>query len=402
MNSLLAHVRRYFPEAATIDSREKARSLLGALLGILITGLLTQLAVGSNPITPWLVAPMGASAVLLFAVPASPLAQPWPVIGGNVISAIVGLACAKLIGWPLGTACVAVAAAIAVMFALRCVHPPGGAVALTTALGGPAIAQQGYGFALLPVALNTLILLAFAIVYNKACGRRYPHLAGEHGNSLPTSDALPPDRLDITVADLDAALKQYNQVLDISRDDLEEILLRTEVQAYERRFGKKTCGDIMSGDVTSVEFGTTLHHAWGLLREGKLDALPVVDRFNRVIGVVTQDDFLTQCESDATAGLAARLRRLLAPAPQTRSDKPEVVGQIMTSSAPTAAAHQPIASLVPLFSDAGLHRLPVVDGNDRLIGIVTQSALMAALYHSRLEPTTARADQRPERVRRIG
>jgi CBS domain-containing membrane protein len=209
---------------------------------------------GSSPALPWLVAPMGASAVLLFAVPASPLAQPWPVIGGNVVSALIGVTCAKFIGIPLAAASIAVGAAIAVMFALRCLHPPGGALALSAALGGPAITEFGYAFALSPVGLNTVLLLLTAVAYNNLCGRRYPHLG--HSSTPGAANVRPMGRVGLTAADLDAALKQYNQMLDISRDDLEEILLRTQMQAYHRRFGELTCNDIMLRDVATVEFGT--------------------------------------------------------------------------------------------------------------------------------------------------
>src|SRR5450830_1606221 len=84
--------------------------------------------------TVWLIAPMGASAVLLFAVPASPLAQPWSIIGGNLVSALVGVSYAKLVAEPALAAALAIALAIACMFALRCIHPPSGAVALTAVL----------------------------------------------------------------------------------------------------------------------------------------------------------------------------------------------------------------------------------------------------------------------------
>ncbi|MGH8809776.1 MAG: HPP family protein, partial [Noviherbaspirillum sp.] len=363
--------------------RERARSLLGAVLGVFFTGLLSQFLTGSDSAAPWIAAPLGASAVLLFAVPASPLAQPWPVIGGNVLSALIGVSCAKLIGYPVVAASLAVGAAIMAMFALRCTHPPGGAIALGAALGGPTVAQYGYGFALSPIALNSLILLFLAIAYNKLCGRRYPHFAPDHANPHKTADALPTERLGVTPADLDAALRQYNEVLDISRDDLEEILLRTEMHAYQRRFGEVTCGDIMSRDVVKVEFGTQLQDAWRLLREHRIKALPVVNRFNRVIGIVTQYDFLKHSDLDAIDGFSEKLRNFLRRTPHTHAEKPEVAGQIMTKHVRTASVDQPIASVVPLFSDTGLHHLPIVDANERLVGILTQSDLVAALYRSR-------------------
>src|SRR5215213_983986 len=106
------------------------RGLLGGFLGILCAGLLGRLALGTTGDLPWLVAPLGASAVLVFAVPASPLAQPWSVVGGNVISALMGIACARWIPDPALTGAAAVSLAIGAMFVLRCLHPPGGAMAL--------------------------------------------------------------------------------------------------------------------------------------------------------------------------------------------------------------------------------------------------------------------------------
>jgi CBS domain-containing membrane protein len=394
MSHAFSRLRRFFPDALTIDARERARSVLGALLGIFITGLVCQLAIGNEQALPWLVAPMGASAVLLFAVPASPLAQPWSAIGGNIISALVGVACAEFIPIPLAAACIAVAAAIAIMFALRCLHPPGGAVALGAAIGGPGMAELGYSFALFPVGLNALLMVLAAVAYNNLCGRRYPHLAVDRGNKHGTADVLPMDRVGITPAHLDAALKQHNELLDISRDDLEEILLQTQMQAYHRRFGEVKCVDIMSHDVIMVEFGTSLQEAWRSLREHEVKALPVVDRFRRVIGIVTQRDFIKQCDIDAGKDFAAHLRSFLTPTPGPHSDKPEVVGQIMTSKVLTATSEQPIASLVQLFSDNGLHYLPVVNSNQKLVGIITQTDLVAALYMSQVDQATARPRKR--------
>ncbi|MFO1253495.1 MAG: HPP family protein [Inhella sp.] len=73
--------------------RERARAALGALLGLLATALITAWLA---PASPWLVAPLGASAVLVFAVPASPLAQPWAVLGGNGLSALLGVGVMQL------------------------------------------------------------------------------------------------------------------------------------------------------------------------------------------------------------------------------------------------------------------------------------------------------------------
>ncbi|MFC7556237.1 HPP family protein [Pseudoroseomonas wenyumeiae] len=162
----------------------------------MVTGLACTWLAGSAGLPPVLIAPLGASAVLLFAVPASPLTQPWSILGGNTVSALAGVTCAHWIAEPLLAAPLAAALAIGAMFTLRCLHPPGGAIALTTVLGGPAVTAAGYHFAFSPVALNSLVLMFAALVYNNATRRAYPHrqqAAPRHPHQ--TADLQPTERL---------------------------------------------------------------------------------------------------------------------------------------------------------------------------------------------------------------
>ena len=132
--------RAFQPARTRISTRERLRLVIGALIGIFLTGLLCHLIGGDDlKRLPWLVAPLGASAVLVFALPASPMAQPWAVVGGNTLSALVGIVGVHgvyLLGAPELAAALAVATAIALMLTLRCLHPPGGATALMMVLGG--------------------------------------------------------------------------------------------------------------------------------------------------------------------------------------------------------------------------------------------------------------------------
>jgi CBS domain-containing membrane protein len=368
-----------------INNAERMRACCGALIGALLTSLLSRMALGPASGLPMLIAPMGASAVLLFAVPSSPLAQPWSVMGGNLVSAVIGVTFAQWIGDPILAAALALATAIGVMFALRCLHPPGGAIALTAVVGGPAIQAQGYQFVLSPVAVNSALLLLIAILFNNATRRRYPHAPHlDHSNPHRTADALPTDRVGFTPADLDDVLKHYNEVIDVSRDDLETIFRQTEMHAYRRRFGEITCGDIMSRDVVTAEFGTTLERAWKLMRHHDIKALPVIDRARRVIGIVTLFDFMKHANLDVYDGFEAKLGRFIRRTPFSHSEKPEVVGQIMTAPVITANHNMHIVELVPLLSDYGLHHIPILDDERRLAGMVTQSDLVAALYRGRV------------------
>jgi CBS domain-containing membrane protein len=323
--------------------------------------------------------------VLLFCVPASPLAQPWPVIGGNTICALIGVACAQTIGSPLLAAPLAGALAILVMFFLRCLHPPSGAVALTAVLGGPAIHVAGFKFALLPVGLNSTLIVLAALVFNNLTGRRYPHKQQSGMKNVhATRDPVPTARIGFTKEDLDAALARYGQVLDVSRDDLEAIIFETEMQAYGRRFGVIPVSAIMSKDAVTIGPGMPLADAWRLLRRHKLHALPVLDRTRRVVGVVGQGDFIHYAGLDDYQTLGERLRGLVEHVFGARAGRPSTVGEIMHSRVTTVQADEPIAELVPLMSNSGLHHIPVVDEQGVCVGIVSQSDLLAALFESRL------------------
>jgi CBS domain-containing membrane protein len=388
-NEFLRWLAGFKPQPATVSTGEKLRASLGALTGILLTGFATWLMLGGSASLPVLIAPMGASALLLFAVPASPLAQPWSIIGGNFVAATIGVTCALYIPEPLLAAPLAMGLSVILMFALRCLHPPSGAVALTAVLGGPAILELGYQFVWAPVMVNSLLLLATAIVFNNATRHRYPHAAKAAVQSHGTRDLSPGDRMSFTTADLEGVLKQYNEVIDVSRDDLESLFHQAEMHAYGRRFGHISCADIMSRDVITVEFGTPLEEAWQLLRSHNIKALPVIDRARRVIGIVTQIDFLRHADLDVYEGFADRLRRFVRQTTGRYSEKPEVVGQIMSKPVTTASMHMHIVQLVPVMSDLGLHYIPIIDGKRKLVGMVTQSDLVAALYRGRLEEAAA-------------
>jgi len=383
-DSILLWFKSFIPARSNVDRFERMRSCAGSLFGILLVGLVSYAVLPHQAGTIWLIAPMGASAVLLFAVPSSPLAQPWSIIGGNLCAALIGVTCARLVQEPALAAALAIALAIGAMFMLRCIHPPSGAVALTAVLGGPVVHDMGYAFVLSPVMLNSVLLLLTALFFNNASGRRYPHAqqsAAPHPHQ--TRDELPIARLGFSHEDLDEVLKHYNRVLDIGRDDLEEIFLRTEMRAYHRRFGQTLCASVMSRDVVVAEFATTLDEAWGLLQQHRLRALPVLDRGRHVIGIVSRSDFLEHAGVEVHTGLVAQLRALLHRVPFTHSDKPEVVGQIMSRPVITAQVDTPVLELVPRMAE-GLHQIPVVEADGKLAGMLTQSDMIAALYEKNL------------------
>ena len=385
VNKLFDWFSTFYPEPVSVNIQERTRAFIGAFFGIILTSVATYWIVGANAAFPILMAPIGASAVLLFAAPASPLAQPWSIIGGNAIAATVGVTCALLIHDIAIASAFALSISIALMFALRCLHPPSGAVALSAVLGGASIHGLGYGFIIFPVGVNSLLLLIVALIYNNATGRHYPNRVVKTAAS-PLKETLPAEmRFGFTAEDLNAVLKEYNQVLDVSRDDLQLLLQQTEMHAYRRKFGSITCVDIMSKDVISIKFGTEIEDAWQLMRKHQIKALPVTDRAMRVIGIVTRVDFMKHANLDTMATFETKFKGFIKRTQGAYSAKPEVAGQIMSSPVVTADDTMHIVELIPLMSQHKTHHhIPVVDADRKLVGIVTQSDLISALYHGRM------------------
>ncbi|HEX2585948.1 MAG TPA: HPP family protein [Steroidobacteraceae bacterium] len=369
-DSFISWLRSFYPAPMKVDAKERWRAVVGACIGIGFTAIICSWIAHVYGVAPWLVAPLGASAVLVFAVPASPLAQPWSVIGGNTVSALVGIACVQWIPDATWAAAMAVALAIGAMFILRCLHPPGGAMALLTVLTG----ASHFSFAFFPALLNSVMLVLAGIIYNSATRRRYPHVQ-------IVERAVPAKSLNrFSSADLDAVLSRYNQVLDVSRDDLESILQLTEMQAYRRKLGEIRCGDIMSNNPITVEYATTLEEAWALMRKHRVKALPVVDRHQHLLGIMTIADFMRHAQLDSHSGVAEKLRSLIRYTTTLHSSKPDVVGQIMTSQVRVASADKHVVELLPLFSEGGHHHIPIVSSEHKLVGMITQSDFVRALY----------------------
>jgi CBS domain-containing membrane protein len=215
-------------------ARGRLFACLGAAVGIALAGLIAGWFHGDGEALPWLVAPMGASAVLLFAVPASPMAQPWPIIGGNTISALVGFAVGQAIGHGALACGVGVGLAIAVMSVTRSLHPPGGAAALTGVIGGSLVDSAGWWFPLAPVALDAVLLVAVGLLFHRLSGHPYPHLGG----AAPTEDPAPARRFEVSDEDLDAVLAESGETYDIDREDLRLLLGELESRVLAREAGQ--------------------------------------------------------------------------------------------------------------------------------------------------------------------
>ncbi len=204
---------RLKPHALPVARRHIVLGSIGAGTGLAVTSMFSHWLLGE--VNLWFIAPMGASAVLLFGVPSSPLAQPWSIVGGNVLSALIGVTVGMLVPDAALACGLAAALAIAGMYFLRCLHPPGGAVALTAILGGAGVHSEGYHFVLTPVLLNSLMLALLAIVFNNWLAAVI-RIRWRQRRSNPRAVPL---GISVTREDIHAALLE-GQFLDIDEDDV--------------------------------------------------------------------------------------------------------------------------------------------------------------------------------------
>lgn len=208
-------------ESNTTTHGEKLISAIGALVGIFTVYWVSQWYLHTTGMY-LMVASMGASAVLLFAVPHGALSQPWPLLGGHLISAFIGVSVYKVCQHEALAPALAVGLAVGAMHYLRCMHPPGGATAMTAIIGGTQIHGMGYEYLLTPVSLNVVAILLVALVFNGLFPwRRYPaHIVRRRTQSRAPLTA---SGSQLTHEDLAAAIQQLNSYIDVTSEDLAEL-----------------------------------------------------------------------------------------------------------------------------------------------------------------------------------
>jgi CBS-domain-containing membrane protein len=158
-----------------VSLAEVVWSWVGAFIGIATVGIINSYVFEGTDLT-LVIGSFGASAVLIYGAIRSPLAQPRNLLGGHILSALVGVASYNALHDHLWLAAsVAVATAIALMHVTKTLHPPGGATALIAVIGGESIHAVGYWYVLVPAGLGAVILLFVALLVNNLPrSRRYP------------------------------------------------------------------------------------------------------------------------------------------------------------------------------------------------------------------------------------
>ncbi|NKQ10043.1 HPP family protein [Pseudomonas sp. SST3] len=371
---LLDWCRSFVPAPLSARPAEWLRAAAGIGLALLLVISLSAWVFGVSITLP-LAAPAAASAVLLFVASSSPFAQPWSVIAGNLLATAIGVALG-ISDLPVATAAgLAGALAIVCLFGLRCLHPPGAALALVAVVGSPEL--HAYGFQLLyPVAFNSLLLVAVALVYNNLSGHAYPKPRAQKGNTHHTLDPLPSERMSFSEDDVERALADFGEYVDVTRDDLAQLIKQTEKHALRRSMGEITAGDIMSRDLYWSTPDCTIQRAWQSLREHRLHSMPVLrPDTHELVGIVTLVDLLKHFRPAPARINFGQLKFL----------RGVHLRAIMSTPVVSVTEDTHMVDLVFMLSDRGLHALPVVDDEQRLVGMITQTDLIAALYRNWLK-----------------
>lgn len=345
------------PNFKVLPLKDRLLCGIGALLGLAISSLISWYVLGG--FNAWYIAPMGASSVLLFAVPASPLAQPWNMVVGNTIAGIIGVTCALFIPNSTEAFSIAVALAIFLMMTTDSLHPPSGAVAITAVLGGESVHQLGYNFIFYPVLLNSVLLLVVAIIFNRMLGKQYPQVAQVNTRS---KDPTPTQKVTIQPQDIQDVLDHQTQLLDISEYDLQKIILEAQEKANARNVSQYLCQDIMTKDVISLDEQDDIHKALDKFKKVNLMSLPVINAQHELVGTLALYEVVEWFKRATDA----------------HASWEHLVKQIMNRKVITAQPQQPIQDLVPYFVERSFNYIPVVE-QQKLIGIISRADMIAVL-----------------------
>lgn len=358
-------LRSWGPIAQHPSRHDLLHSSLGAGLGLAVAGLLVWAQPGN---LLFLFAPLGASAVLVFAVPNSPLAQPWAAVVGNTVSALWALALLLALPglpspWPEA---LAVAGAIAAMLLCRALHPPGGAMALLVALGAPTLVPLGWRL-VETVFLLTLSLVLAGLAYHRATGRNYPLR-----HASPSQARQPAaGRLALNNDDLTALLARFDQSYNLDPEDLGRLLAAAEEEAIQRRFAAVTCGEVMSAKLLTVAPGDSLETVADLFHSHLVKSLPVVGPQGELLGLLLRSDLFDWLWEGHRR---SRWRQLL----QGRHRSAATASNLMRTPEICVEAATPLGELLATLAQHRVPFIPVLRGK-QLAGLITRTDVIRTL-----------------------
>lgn len=184
--------------------------------------------------------------------------------------------------------------------------------------------------------------------------------------------------------DIRAALKEMRTYIDITEEDLKKIFDLAMEHARRRLKKRIPVSLVMTRDVITVKRDMSLKDLARLLTEKGISGVPVVDDLNRVIGIVTESDIIFQTGQKRSRGLREFLRELIGePHPKdTRGPLSELrVEDIMSTPVITATPDMDIRDVAVILAEKRIKRMPVVDSDGRLIGIISRQDIVRAVSH---------------------
>jgi CBS domain-containing membrane protein len=186
-----------------------------------------------------------------------------------------------------------------------------------------------------------------------------------------------------TDQDLSKAIESMDTFVDITKEDLKEIFAQAVKQSHNHQTKAVPCKEVMNPTILSVEYGTDLGETWQLFEQYDVHGIPVVDTFQRLMGIVTISDFVRYAtqfygSDKESKDVSSQIAKLCRKTPGFESDKPEVTGQIMSHPVIFAKEDDLVGNLIPLFSQHDIHHIPVVDDRRKLKGMLTYNNIMSA------------------------
>lgn len=366
------------PAVGPPNLREMLRACIGAGIGLTLCTFLVRLtmapvdAAGPDP-SLLLIAPLGATAMLAFAVPSSPLAQPWAALVGNTVAALVGVTVVMVVADPWLALGLSVTLAMIAMMMLRATHPPAAGIALGTVLTADAVREAGFSYAFSPVMLDTALLLSLAVIFNHLTGRVYPFRQPVEHAPRPLGDTgLRPV---VDSADLTAILQRLRLDANIGAGDLARLIDAAHHQAAEHLFDGVRTAQIMSRNLVTAYPRMPVSQIAALFRHHKVRTLPVVGFDGVFQGLVSEADLIRTLHSPDAKTDAGMLSRLLRA---SRDVAEPVAADVMQRTVGTVTEVTPLGVLIDLLAEGAQQAVPVLD-EGRLVGLVSRSDLIAAL-----------------------
>ncbi|MGI9895388.1 HPP family protein [Vibrio natriegens] len=317
--------------------------------------------------TPLLIASIGASITIIFVIPSSPMGKTWPLVGGHVTAALVGIGLSTVFDDVIVLITLTITCTILIMIILKCVHPPGVATALVPVLSHTS--QPDVYFILDPVLLNVLPLALSGIVY-----RRWNAIRSSKTTQKPSINSKSAhEKSSLYFDELHKVLETRNEWLDIDEQTLDEIFKQTHLLALEHKSQKLTCKHVMTENILALTESDSVYKGLNTLQNNKFSAIPIINSDQEIVGIFSLVDFLLYVEKRKINSFVGLY--LLA-----KKKTSKTIGQYMKRNPITMHEEQHVARLIPYLT-SGFHHIPIVNSKSQLVGMVTQSDLIEFLYN---------------------